>query len=628
MAVIQRASPKGDAPYEQPHGKACRTWVVVALLLVIHSGLLAYSAYVHSPTLNEPGHLVAGISHWRFGRFELFRVNPPLVRMVAALPVMVAGVEADWSNFYDGPGARPVFRMGGDLVAANGERSFDLFMLARWACAPFSWIGGIVCFVWARDLYGPMAGLLATTLWCFSPNILAHASLITADAPAAALCLAACYAFWKWARRPTWRLTFLAGAALGVAGATKLTLVILFPLWPLLWILYRLPEREKTKSRDWLSEGAMLTAQIAIAIYVINIGYGFERSGRPLGEFRFVSSAFSQEASGVVGNRFEGTWLADVPVPFPENYILGMDIQRYDFENSGRSSYLRGEWRDTGWWYYYLYALAIKVPLGTWALLLLALALRLLGQRPAQLPRDELFLLAPAIVILTLVSSQTGLSEHMRYLLPILPFFFIWAGSLWKESCASPRAVNSTRGDGAMARTRSPVGNTFPWCIAHSRVTAALAGIGLFWSASSSLWIYPHSLSYFNESVGGPENGHKHLLGSNVDWGQDLRYLKWWLEEHPEARPLGNATFGLYDPSDLGVEMQRLAVQYDDSSSGCCFKSNPGWHAVSSNLLLGHSWLCSTGEGGTYFDYQKLCEFRQRDPVRRVGYSISVYEVR
>lgn len=54
-------------------------WAIV-VLLAIHTGLLAYSAYVHSPTLNEPGHLVAGLSHWKFGRFELYRVNPPLVR--------------------------------------------------------------------------------------------------------------------------------------------------------------------------------------------------------------------------------------------------------------------------------------------------------------------------------------------------------------------------------------------------------------------------------------------------------------------------------------------------------------------------------------------------------------------
>jgi hypothetical protein len=48
---------------------------VVIGLLVIHTSLLAYSAYVHSPTLNEPAHLVAGLSNWRFGRFDLFNME-------------------------------------------------------------------------------------------------------------------------------------------------------------------------------------------------------------------------------------------------------------------------------------------------------------------------------------------------------------------------------------------------------------------------------------------------------------------------------------------------------------------------------------------------------------------------
>jgi hypothetical protein len=45
------------------------------------------------------------------------------------------------------------------------------------------------------------------------------------------------------------------------------------------------------------------------------------------------------------------------------------------------------------------------------------------------------------------------------------------------------------------------------------------------WFMASSLWIYPHSLSYFNEAIGGPCNGPDHLLGSNLDWGQDLKYV-------------------------------------------------------------------------------------------------------
>ena len=103
----------------------------VIVLLFIHSVLLTYSAYVHSPTLNEPGHLVAGLSHWKFGRFEVYRVNPPLVKLIAALPVALIGYKEDWSGFYEGPGARPEAKMGQDFVAANAERSFFLFTIAR-----------------------------------------------------------------------------------------------------------------------------------------------------------------------------------------------------------------------------------------------------------------------------------------------------------------------------------------------------------------------------------------------------------------------------------------------------------------------------------------------------------------
>ncbi len=56
--------------------------------LAAHAGLLAYSAWRHSPVLTEVGQLPAGISHWELGRFDLYRVNPPLVRLVAALPVL------------------------------------------------------------------------------------------------------------------------------------------------------------------------------------------------------------------------------------------------------------------------------------------------------------------------------------------------------------------------------------------------------------------------------------------------------------------------------------------------------------------------------------------------------------
>ena len=66
--------------------------------LVWGDTLIERGYWLHSPTLNEPGHLVAGLINWQFGRFNVYKVNPPLVRKVAALPVLFAGPKTDWRN--------------------------------------------------------------------------------------------------------------------------------------------------------------------------------------------------------------------------------------------------------------------------------------------------------------------------------------------------------------------------------------------------------------------------------------------------------------------------------------------------------------------------------------------------
>ena len=64
-----------------------RSHSLVFALLALHGGLLAFIAAEHSPVISEAKHLPAGLSHLYLGRFDLFRVNPPLVRTAAALPV-------------------------------------------------------------------------------------------------------------------------------------------------------------------------------------------------------------------------------------------------------------------------------------------------------------------------------------------------------------------------------------------------------------------------------------------------------------------------------------------------------------------------------------------------------------
>ena len=68
-------------------------WCALALLAG-HLALVVGNIWVHSDTLYESMHLASGIVAWRTGRLDAYRVNPPLVRMLAALPATPAYSEA------------------------------------------------------------------------------------------------------------------------------------------------------------------------------------------------------------------------------------------------------------------------------------------------------------------------------------------------------------------------------------------------------------------------------------------------------------------------------------------------------------------------------------------------------
>ena len=296
------------------------------------------------------------------------------------------------------------------------------------------------------------------------------------------------------------------------------------------------------------------------------------------------------------GNRFSQTWLGSLPVPFPKNYLSGIDTQKRDFEE-GKWSYLRGEWKFGGWWYYYLYALAVKVPLGTWLLGILAVVLSLgrsrVPERATEPPErgvpsrpystgwlNEFTLLLPATIVFVLVSSQTGFNRHLRYVLPCFPFLFVWISKV---------AQSITLG--------------------HWKVTA-IGGAALVWSISSSLWCYPHCMSYFNTLAGGPANGHAHLIDSNTAWGQDLLFFRRWSNSHSNARPLYLKYYGFINAKHYGIDCRHFVPQ-EFADDGAGVGPRPGWYAISVHCIHDRS--------------KEFLYFLQSQPVAVAGYSIHVY---
>ena len=207
---------------------------VVACLLGIHACLVGWGATVHSPNFDEPGHLAAGLAVLHLGRFDIYPHNPPLVKVLAALPVFLTRHETAWHVENDEPTRRKELELGVAFTAANGERTFWLFTLARWACIPFGILGGFLCWKWAMELYGNASGYIALLLWVFSPNILANAQTITPDVAAATVGLFTFHRMSKWLQRNTWAATVIVGLAIGLAELTKFTWVAALALLPTL----------------------------------------------------------------------------------------------------------------------------------------------------------------------------------------------------------------------------------------------------------------------------------------------------------------------------------------------------------------------------------------------------------
>jgi 4-amino-4-deoxy-L-arabinose transferase-like glycosyltransferase len=560
----------------------------VICLLVVHAVWLGWSATWQSPTLNEPGHLASGIAHWTLGRFEPYAVNPPLVRMVAAVPVLAAGYESDWSSLRGRPAERAEFILGSNFIKANADRSQRLFELARWACIPFSVIGAWMCYVWGRALYGESAGLLACALWCIEPNIIGHGQLITPDVAATSFGLVAMWTFWQWLNRPGWVTATVAGVGLAAAILAKFSWLVLFGLWPVLWTGVWLRSPAPPKKPGLLRAATQLAAMAVTAIYLINLAYAFNGSFSRLRSFEFASQTLSGQSSPTqVGNRFSDSWVGQIPVPAPRQFLLGLDLQKRDFERFPHQSYLRGEWRQGGWWYYYLYAAAVKLPVGLWLLGLTAIVARWRrGGGSSEQTVGELVLLVPSLLLFVIVSSELEFNHHFRYVLPCFgPAFVLISGAIV--------------GAGKWLRI---------WITANCG-----------WIAIASAVAAPHSLSYFNELAGGMRNGGAHLLHSNVDWGQDLATLKEWMAFHSDARPVYLAYYGFYDPHAYGLHTEEppQGPFWNPRPSDWSFK--PGYYAISVNYLHGTEWRLQNRHA-----YEPLLK---ETSVAWCGGSIAIYRV-
>lgn len=539
-------------------------------------------------------------------------MSPPLPDALAVVPLLFARNLKIPTNFEYGidRSTRVEYRAG-DLFLEKNPDHLTYVRIARFATLLFSILGIFVCYSYANWLFGRPCGLIAALLWLFSPMLFGYGGVLGSDAPSAAIALAFCAAFHYWLASENDSYSFGVGVLLGLAQLTKFTLLLLYPLTLVVFVVYRLtrPARAST----FKSEAIKLFVLIYLpSLFILNAGYLCKGTMTPLKDYSFQSKLFSG-VDGRPANRFADAWFGKTPVPLPRDYLLGIDCQRVDFETGITGSYFRGEWREHGWFSYYFCALGLKTPTGTLAILALAILLALSSSRYRTSWQNELVLWLPGLALALFVSSQTGFSIHSRYVLPALPFFIVGAsrvGRLFSNNLAS----SSKRGVHALRYV----------CVAFG-----------LWSLGSFLLYYPNEIAHFNEltSIFKPQStseanfplrpdesdssvyaqihrrlttpaldGAWWLLGSNLDWGQNYFRLADWLQERDDVDSISINLDGSYPYDSISPKVTSYLTSF-----------RPGWHAVSVNNLLNPE--------------RKHDSFLRLRPVAIVGYSIYVYHV-
>ena len=275
-------------------------------------------------------------------------------------------------------------------------------------------------------------------------------------------------------------------------------------------------------------------------------------------------------------------WLpAWLPIPAPKAYVVGFDAVKRDTEEGEFGSYLLGEWSQQGWWYYDLVAFGVKAPLPLLALLLVSPWFL----RRERLPRRELLALALPLLALVALLTLNRANIGVRYLLPIYPFLFVWIGCVWA---------------GAPGR----------------RGAIAFAAVAAYYVGAVAL-VHPNHLSFFNVLAGGPSGGHRFLVDSNLDWGQDLYRLKPALEALDHEGPVRLLYFGHVHPRLYGIDYELVPNEPVADVV-----------AVSVNYLMGYRYPVLRPNGRSErVRRNRVAWLRELEPVARAG-TIWIFDTR
>jgi 4-amino-4-deoxy-L-arabinose transferase-like glycosyltransferase len=501
-------------------------WFFAGGLILLQMILVAIIVHGESLTFDEGDHIFAGYMMWHSGDYGLNPEHPPLVKLVATLPLLqeklwVPPLQQRWFK-------SEAYRDGRDFMERNDGPRHRLLFRMRLAAGVFAVGLLVMVLLMGSTLFDEFAGLLALLLVVFEPNVLANSDLVTTDMGVACFFLATIYCFYRYARQPSVIRLLLTGLAAGLALSSKHSGILLAPmLLGLTVVEVACAERGQRKRMAGTLLGG-IAAIVIVAVVILWTFYGFRYAARPAG--LAMNPTLSEYAAPLTGiNSWVIGHIANWRL-LPESYLMGMTDIHYAAQQY--PIFLLGHDYAHGVWWYFPVALSIKTTLGLIGLVVLA-GIALISRRLRQ-RRELSYLVVPGVIYLG-VAILSGMNIGTRHVLFLYPL----------------AALLAAAGLVALAR--------------HSRRWIWIGGGLIVFHVISAIAIFPAEMAYGNEAWGGAANTHKYLSDSSVDWAQQLPHIKQWVDAHPgEECWLAYSAYPDLRPQAYGIPCHPLPTAHTE----------------------------------------------------------------
>jgi hypothetical protein len=375
---------------------------------------------------------------------------------------------------------------------------------------------------------------------------------------------------------PSPRRAAALGAALGAATLLKLSGFVLIAAVVLVMAIRAVSERRRDDPsvRGWV---VLLLLTGLTTLVTINAGYLFDGTMAPLGDATLAPGGTLSTLA------HDHPWLR-LPLPLP--FVNGVDMILTVGKEKEPSYFLAGELSSEGWWYYHLAAWFFKTPLPLVGLTMWAIGAWLGGQAPG---KRAYAVFVPIALLFAFNSVFNSLQIGMRHVLSACPLIIV-AASPWLAWCLR-----------------------LPWS-GRRRVWAVAAAVGMAWYAIGTMAVSPRYLQFFNELGGGASGGHRMLVDSNIDWGQDLIRLREYMADEGIER-INLAYFGRVHPGVYGIDFVPLESE-----------TQRGPTAISASFLMGRPYFWYKRGRMGWVAHDTYTWLQKHEPVARVG-AMFVYDL-